>query len=82
MPCDGQHLVRESEQNNKKIGSPLLSLSMMDCDHEVTMIAMNAKETLHTKELPWQMSVSFPQPSLLLLGITPSFSQIQVAKSL
>ena len=43
-----------------KTGWPLLSLSVMDRDHELMMIAMNAKETLHTEELPRQMSLSLP----------------------
>lgn len=31
---------------------------MVDGYHEVMTIAMNAKETLHTEELPWHAHVS------------------------
>ena len=73
-----------------KTGLPLLSLSVTDRDHEVTTIAMNAKERLHTEALSWQMSVLLAGPSSSSLGIallsslriTPSSSQVQVAKPL
>ena len=62
MPCEGQHLVGEREQDNDKTGSLLLSLNMMGRNHEVTMIAINVKEIIHTKEFPGKMSVSLPWP--------------------
>ena len=65
-----------------KTGLLLLTLSVMVCDYEVTMITINAKELLYTNELPWQMEVFLPWPSSSLLGIASLSSQIQVAKPL